>query len=1424
MPGIVHFYMKECILYQAVIPDEKGIIPITTCSTSSSSTPNKNKEDAPKQQGTHILVTQGKKGHTMNTPPLDNTDQEIRRLVETACKVWVKKLTDYSRTNTMLFYRDLKVGTLDLTSAEGAVDRLLDGEELNAEILQDKAKDADTIHHALLTIQRKALSNLEEKGIETLYIALGLATWPTPDGGRPYAAPVVLLPVHIKARGRGSITLHRFFLKVAGEPQLNPVLLHILQENYNISIDVEHLLQAKNLDNSSVHHLINPELIFNSIEVAAKPIANFTIQRRVILANFYFNKMAIVEDLKRNLETIASNPLIAAIAGHLPSRAKLSREVASITPHQLDEMPITSDYLVLDADSSQQRAIVLASIGQSLIMHGPPGTGKSQTIANLIAQSVAEGRRVLFVAEKRAALEAVIKRLQQPEVGLGHLVLDLHSADLSRKEVMEQIARTLEQIRNTPRVTEEESLSQFQSKRRQLNAHVLRVNQPRQPTGLSVYTMIGELLRLPETVKSDVRLRNATLDAFTKENVNTYIYEWLREASDAPNLFLGTDSSPWNNADIRDGQRAQEAIDLAIHAANTLWPEFERRLKQVTDQIGMQYPNTMAEVASFLKVLSDMHQFCQLYSNDIFSLDLGELGRQLEPADRGVFARIWAFLSRTTYRAARKRLLALRATPAASNILRQEVLSAMEILQRWQALRPASLLPVQNNAEQELRGVFNELTKAIGQLSAFTKAGLSDTLPLADMAYKLQALAQDRRSPMLLPNIHKLRTHFSQVGLDNFIDDLRRNRVSTQDWIDRFKYVWLSSSLEQVFFSDSGLAAFNGRTHEQIIAEFQWMDRERICLAACRVRRIHAERAIEAMNQYPEQTNLIRTEVTKRTRHISVRDLLARAPDVLTRIAPCWVASPLSVSQLLDGSKRHFDLVVFDEASQILQEEAISALYRAGQVVVAGDQHQLPPTTFFATMIEDENDISEEDTDEQKKVDESISGFESLLDTLQSFLPSILLEWHYRSKDERLISFSNHHIYSGRLITFPSICDEKPITHILVSHDPSLGGQEESASREVEAVVQQILLHAETRPHESLGVITMGIKHAQRIQVALDRTLVQHPDLEEFFALDRSERFFVKNLETVQGDERDAIILSIGYGKTATGDLPHRFGPLTQDVGYRRLNVAITRARRRMCVISSFSHQEIDLNRSDSRGVRLLKAYLEYAASGGQRFPEVERAGEVSLNPFEADVRDALEKKGIPTRAQFGVSRYRIDLVAMHPRRQGRPVLAIECDGASYHSSPTARDRDRLRQENLEQLGWRFHRIWSTDWFHHREQEIQRAVAAYEAAVHMADIADANNLSHISGTRQTPHLDTQVPSPQQRGPRPQVSSRASIDEYSDLELIMLVEWVGSDGLLRTDEEWCQEVLQLLPFTRLGNRIKYRLTRAINIVKEHQQKK
>jgi very-short-patch-repair endonuclease len=1340
----------------------------------------------------------------MSESQAEHLDAEVRRIVDAARVVWVRRLIDYSRANSLLFYRDLRVGTLDLSAETRAVERLLAGEALAPDSLESRSSvnndDAVSrlraeagvllkMRQSLVTLQRKALSNLEEKGIETLFLALGLATWPAADGGRPYSAPVLLLPARIEMRGRAGSEIR---LAVAGEPLLNAVLSECSAED------------------ETGHWRIDPERVFGSIEREAAGVASFQVNRRVILANFHFAKMAIIEDLKNNADALAQSTIVAAVAGHLRSRQELGAAVVDIDPAGLDERPASRDYLVLDADGTQQRAIVLAGCGQSGVIQGPPGTGKSQTIANLIAQNVAEGRRILFVAEKRAALDAVIKRLEHPDIGLGHLILDLHGASVSRKEVMARLAGTLEQIRHALPVDGVEAVhSAFDERRRRLNEHARRVRAPRQPTGFSVYDMMGRLLRLPKAAKSGVRFRGRELAALTPDRTGE-VDRWLLDGAAHPTLLLGTDSSPWNRADIQDGRSAQDAIDLAVRSATSWWPAFEALLGATVLRLRMRSPSTLSETADFLELLCDVRLVLKNYSPAVFELGVSELAQALEPAAGSPWARAWAFLTDSKYRAAQKKLLSLRVEPTPVAQLLEEARRAQDVLERWRGFAIPPETPVDATGVEELGEAFTALHEATTKLGAVTHSSF-DGMSLVVAAARLRALAEDQRTPYRLPGVNALRASLEAAGLRELLDDLSVYDVPPEHWRSRFAHVLLHSALEQVLAEDSSLASFSGRTHEQIIADFVRLDRERLRLAAERVRRLHGERAVQAMNEHFDQANLIKSEARKKSRHLPLRALLTRAPDVLTRIAPCWVASPLSVSQLLDGSRRHFDIVVFDEASQILQEEAIPALYRAGQVVAAGDRHQLPPTTFFATSIEEEEDTGAEDEagrEAQVTATAAVGGFESLLDTLDAFLPNWPLDWHYRSEDERLISFSNQHIYSGRLITFPSARDQEVIRHGLVPHD-ARGAQEESASREVEEVVRQVLRHAAEKPGDTLGVITMGIKHANRVQACLDRELALRPELSDFFSLDREERFFVKNLETVQGDERDAIILTIGYGKSANGDLPHRFGPLTQDAGHRRLNVAVTRAKRRVTAISSFSSQDVDLNRSGSRGVQLLKAYLEFAASGGTRLPEAEQAGKVPLNAFEADIRDALEARGLILRPQFGASRYRIDLAAMHPRKPGRPVLAIECDGASYHSSGTARDRDRRRQEHLQRLGWRFHRIWSIDWFFSREEEMDRAVAAYEDAVRWADQANISTERVDAEPSERPGPSTPEVSPR-RGPRPLGPPRESIENYSERELRHLAEWIVSDGLLRTDDELVSELFKELPFQRLGPRIRMRL--------------
>ena len=521
-------------------------------------------------------------------------------------------------------------------------------------------------------------------------------------------------------------------------------------------------------------------------------------------------------------------------------------------------------------------------------------------------------------------------------------------------------------------------------------------------------------------------------------------------------------------------------------------------------------------------------------------------------------------------------------------------------------------------------------------------------------------------------------------------------------------------------------------------------------------------------------------------------------------------------------------MVIFDEASQIPPAEAIGSLARAPQAVIAGDELQLPPTTFFQKELDDDEESEDGDTEEDGDYvvpATPLEDFESILDVAQSdiAIQKEQLRWHYRSRDDRLIAFSNTYIYGDTLTTFPGVSTDSPFSFHLVPFRPLPSKSTTSHPDEVAKVVDSIIDHARERPNESLGVIAFGIKHANNIDDELRKRLRELSDqsLEEFFSDESPEPFFVKNIERVQGDERDVIVLSVGYHKDAKSALPHRFGPLNQEGGERRLNVAITRARSLMHVVSSFSHYDIDPNRSNARGVELLRRYLEYVSSGGNELPSA--VSKHPLNGFELDVKIRLEAKGIPITPQYGVSGYRIDFACAHPHQPGRMVLAIEADG-SIHNMPTVRDRDRLRQEVLEDKGWRFHRISSTEWFRNREAEAERAFQAWTEAVRVADAGPASSVNVPVTVAQSSEAAAAKLEPRPRGPRPRIPLGLSIDQYALSDLVQIAAWITSDTLLRTDEQLKAEMREFLGFKRRGRRIDEAFARAIAIMRQRRNRR
>ena len=438
---------------------------------------------------------------------------------------------------------------------------------------------------------------------------------------------------------------------------------------------------------------------------------------------------------------------------------------------------------------------------------------------------------------------------------------------------------------------------------------------------------------------------------------------------------------------------------------------------------------------------------------------------------------------------------------------------------------------------------------------------------------------------------------------------------------------------------------------------------------------------------------ILKHQLQLQKRHKPIRQLTTEMGEAFTSLAPCMLMSPLSIAQYLPPDQPLFDLVIFDEASQITPWDAVGAMARGRQVVVAGDPRQMPPTNFFGRSV-DEDEVSDDERDAESILEECLAAG----------VPQHTLDWHYRSRHESLIAFSNHRYYDNRLMTFPA-----PVTRAsAVSWRRVEGvyakGNGRTNQAEAEALVAETVARL-TDPEQrrkTLGIIVLNAEQQELVGNLLDRERRNNPELEPFFDDAATEPVFVKNLETVQGDERDVILLGIGYGPTELGApvMAMNFGPLNCDGGWRRLNVALTRARAEMVLFTSFEASMIDLNRTNARAVRDLKHFIEFAERGSRALVEAVHGSVGGFDsPFEAAVAEALTAKGWEVVTQIGVSRFRIDLGIVHPDRPGDYLVGVECDGAAYHSAATARDRDKVRQAILENLGWKLLRVWSTDWW-----------------------------------------------------------------------------------------------------------------------------
>ena len=1617
-----------------------------------------------------------------------------RDTVERAAEQWTKELTDESGRNLLLYYKELKAGTLNLDSARpNVLKRLLDGRKVRAQQLFPEDLVEDAVRR-IRAVNRRATTNFEERGINTLFLGWGMATWTPVSSSATPAAPVLLCPVDLERTGAAELD---FEVQLSGDWVLNDALLQHLSNEFKVDVSGESLMDPYG-DGEQISEE-EEKAIFAELSLRAERVPDFEISEHVVLGNFMFKKMPMVKDINNNLEALAQHDLIAAIAGdEEAAQAVRANHASAIETSLPDRTPPESEFLVLDADSSQNAAINAALAGESFVLQGPPGTGKSQTISNLIAAMMAEGKSVLFVAEKRAAIDAVAKRLTK--VGLDRFVMDLHGGVASRRELARQLNESLIGIGQIPPTEHKELHRRLQKSRQELSGFAEALHEQREPWGMSYFDVQSQLLPIsnPESPTGDrpqapMQFSSSALTELSQAGAQQ-IRSDLRDWADLSEP-LRSGRSPWASAHIATDEEAQSALSACIDLAGestsswqtqqkllsdelgidksgsiAMWgdvvaeavvlargvanaedvltprvfnqdldklvqdmaPATGSGLGKLSDDLGLDKPRSAAEWAQVIsevpemargvakaedvltlevfnqdldklvqdmapatgsglgkladdpgfesqrqfhggialgwlvKFLDDLEidkprsaaEWAQVISEvpemargvakaedvltlEVFNQDLDKLVQDMAPATGSGPSQLFNKLFNKRYKSALAELENLKPNLSEINArtLYDEVEAARALTQRWAELgcpgSPQVLANIDNTTEeiaelaQRYKSALAELENLKPNLSEINARTLYDEVEAARALTQRWAELGCPGSPQVLANIdntteeiaelaqryksalaelENLKPNLSEINARTLYDEVEAARALTQRWaelgcpgspqvlanadstseafdkmkkavdelslllpecnfaertsgevsdtcqellsdqhtlfslpqladvqkrlrdahvgplIDKvgdntlpahtlesaFDHSWLQSIQRELLRTDKRLSGFQGARQSRYVDEFQEDDIEHLQSTSDRVARKIAEHAVNALNRLPQQDQLIRREAKKKTRHLPLRRLFEQAPTALTSIRPCWAMSPLDVAQTLPP-RPLFDLVVFDEASQVLPCDAIPALLRGTRAMVAGDSRQLPPTSFF------DSSGGDDDLDEDE---ESMADYESILDVMDSRLSRRPLTWHYRSQDERLIAYSNQEIYHGSLTTFPGADADQCLNWVPVPHQMGVPTEKGSNSEEVLRVVDLMIDHAHRRPAESLGVIAMGSHHANRIEEALRRRIEEEnsSELEEFFRESHQERAFVKNLERVQGDERDAIILSIGYGKNADGKMQYRFGPLNYEGGERRLNVAITRARKRMTLVSSFDYADMDPDKTKSTGANMLRGFLKFAQTGGT---ELDGADEQTpLNPFEIDVLDKLRSAGLNVVPQYGCSGYRIDFAVRHPTTPSQFALAVEADGASYHSSHTARDRDRLRQDHLERLGWRFCRIWSTDWFNDSQTEVDRVLTAYEKALAEIDagfnapVAEQSDASQETATTQSTIFNDEL---QTRGPRPGIPRYYSIQDYEHRELVLLAKWIISDHRLRTKEQIFEELFHDLGFERRGPRIRDALTSAIDTV-------
>lgn len=1369
------------------------------------------------------------------------------------------------------------------------LDETEDREARYRDLLLETKLGPEALQRRLLRLFSDARTAEEEQGVNILYFAMGFLRWYESDSSDVLReSPLILVPAELVRDDRRAT----FNLRARDtEIVTNLPLQERLRADFGFELPEINDDEAFSL-----------EAYFDELTERIAGRARWSIdQDGMQLGFFSFSKLLMMRDLEPEHwpeDAFEEHPILSGLLD-----GGFERSSPLFGPQErLDPRLEPSDLLhVVPADASQTRVIEEVRAGRNLVVQGPPGTGKSQTIANIIAAAAHDGKRVLFVAEKMAALSVVHDRLNK--VGLGDLCLEIHSRAANKRALLDELARTLAAGAATPEIPG--APDALRAARDQLNDVTDLLHDLVPGHTFTPFRAIAEIARFVGQNAPPPRILRdglAEMDEATRQEradlIRGYAELLAQTGPRAEHPFFGVGATALQPTDLQrlapeltgTGEVIAALREMAILIAETAGRPTPdnlgdcETLYDLLNSAGGRPEEGRAVTGALLSCTEDMRLGEALeagrawaaarkaadstFTEAAFGVDPSSLRARLAPgvgsfwsrlfgSYRGASRELETLLSGTLPQSPSDRLKlvdrlikvrGLRKTLSEEEGFLSSLLgpdwrgertgfAALQAQASW-LTRLTSIASIETTDALDRICAAEDLSIELGEVLEIVRPALKGLEDRLALSFEGQTLAEiEARITGMYDGIgrygewSRLSTLLAQLdgyGLSPLLTLLDDRVIEPAQAADEFLYASAEARWEA---ARGALPDLNGLAHldrHALVATFRGLEETRMEETR---RIVRAKHLAQLPTGAAGQMGFLRGEMAKQRRHKPIRQIMRAAGQMVQRIKPVLLMSPISIAQYLPPGAADFDLLLIDEASQVRPEDALGAIARCRQIVVVGDQKQLPPTSFFDRVAGSDE---EEYGDEEEEIrTASATEMESVLTLCEARgLNPAMLEWHYRSRDPSLITVNNAEFYEHRLILPPSPVQNDPDFGLAFRRVPGIyssrsrgDGRPGTNRIEAEAVARAVAEHARTRPDLSLGVVAFSKAQSDMLTEVLEIARREDAVLDAFLREGRAEDVFVKNIENVQGDERDVILISVGYGPSeANGRLASMsFGPVNGEGGERRLNVLFSRARTRCLVFCSFDPNDIDTARTSRDGPRVLKRFLEFARSGQLAQPGV--SGAPADSAFEEDVAQVIRNMGYPCDHQVGSAGFRIDLGVRHPDQMGRYILAVECDGATYHSALWARERDRLRQDVLQGLGWQFHRIWSTDWFHRRHSEIDRLRAALEKAAlaEGPDYTGANRDGLLLAQEQpnTPIAPETVlpPPPELMAPAYEVSSFRvkSTAEPHEAPMLMLADLVAkivdAEGPMHCDIV-ARRLAEAFGKARTGKRIRQASDRAL----------